>query len=174
MLGVAEPGVAEIKKPGVSITKEPVVSPEQLAKIKAAQPQYQQIDTTPKAKQIPAQLKTPEKELQGRDMVLTGPYLARNAASEIGFEPSKAAPEQTLNRLQNLTTSGKLSAAELDIYKKQGLEEKLKEKPSGEELAKWMQEKGPRVEITSKTRRSSSNSEVREEAQVLTASTLLQ
>lgn len=111
-------------------------------------PEYK-VDVT-KDKAIPPQTKTNEKELQGREMVLTGPFLARNAREEIGLDTSKAAPEQTINRLNNLTTQGKLSQTELQIYKDQGLEEYLKTKPTPEKLAEWMQEKGPRVVIDKK------------------------
>lgn len=111
-------------------------------------PEYK-VDVT-KDKAIPPQTKTNEKELQGREMVLTGPFLTRNAREEIGLDTSKAAPEQTINRLNNLTTQGKLSQTELQIYKDQGLEEYLKTKPTPEKLAEWMQEKGPRVVIDKK------------------------
>lgn len=116
---------------------------------KPGKPEYK-VDVT-KDKAIPPQTKTNEKELQGREMVLTGPFLARNAREEIGLDTSKAAPEQTINRLNNLTTQGKLSQTELQIYKDQGLEEYLKTKPTPEKLAEWMQEKGPRVVIDKKS-----------------------
>lgn len=121
-------------------------------------PEYKQVDPS-KPKNIPPQTKTDEQKQQDREMVLTGPWLARNAREEIGLDTSKASPEQTMNRLNNLTTSGKLSSTELQIYKDQGLEEFVKTKPTPEKLAEWMQEKGPRVVIDKKGEGSQSEEE---------------
>jgi hypothetical protein len=83
---------------------------------------------------------------KGREMVLEGPVTVEK---DSGFPQDKPVSDsQLMGRMQNLVTQGKMSQGELQGYVDGGLKEFVQEAPrTPQEIGKWMQENGPRVEV---------------------------
>jgi hypothetical protein len=128
--GPTEPGAPELRKEEVSgqTTKTPI------------QPRGTQ-SVAEQAPKVPGiTIPTPKGGGEAGGFVLPGPELVRTVS---GFaKDAKVAGQQMLNRLRNM-----LHPAEFKAYEDSGLRTFLARPRTREEVAEWMQENGPRVEI---------------------------